>query len=75
MRTLRLLRAFWTNSIQVELEFRADLVVNLINAPLMFGAGLVVLAAVFADGQTRSKATASYHGAEGMIHSGGWQAI
>ena len=52
MRTLRLLRAFWTNSIQVELEFRADLVVNLINAPLMFGAGLVVLAAVFADAQT-----------------------
>ena len=52
MRTLRLLRAFWTNAIQLELEFRADLLVNLINAPLMFGAGLAVLAAVFADAQT-----------------------
>ena len=54
MRALRLLRAFWTNAIQVELGFRADLLVNLINVPLMFGAGLAVLAAVEAvrhDGQ------------------------
>ncbi|MEX0807428.1 MAG: ABC-2 family transporter protein [Dongiaceae bacterium] len=49
MRVLRLLRSFWTNALQVELEFRADLIVNLINAPLMFGAGLAVLAAVFAE--------------------------
>src|SRR5262245_16408859 len=52
MRTLRLLRAFWTNAIQLELEFRADFMVNLINAPRMFGAGLAVLAAVFADAPT-----------------------
>jgi ABC-2 type transport system permease protein len=49
MRVLRLLRSFWTNALQVELEFRADLIVNLINAPLMFGAGLAVLAAVFSE--------------------------
>jgi ABC-2 type transport system permease protein len=52
MRALRLIRAFWTNALQVELEFRADLVINMINAPLMFGAGLAVLAAVFANTQS-----------------------
>lgn len=52
MRYLKLLRIFVANSVQLELEYRINLALNLLNATLSFGAGLVVLYALFEQAES-----------------------
>ena len=51
-RYLRLLRIFAANSVQLELEYRANLVMNAFNSLLSFGAGFVVLFVMFANAES-----------------------
>jgi ABC-2 type transport system permease protein len=46
-RYLQILRAFWSNSLSLDLEYRADFVVNLVSVVLSLGAGLLVIAVMF----------------------------
>lgn len=46
-RYLRLLRIFLANSLQLEMEYRANFAMDALNALLAFGSGLLVLYAIF----------------------------
>jgi len=47
MRLGRLIRAFWTNSLALDLEYRVDFLISAVTALLSFGAGLMVLQVMF----------------------------
>jgi ABC-2 type transport system permease protein len=47
-RLLRLVRAFWTSSLALDLEYRMDFLVGAATAAMSFGAGLLVLNVMFA---------------------------
>ena len=69
-RYLGLLRLFVANSIQLELEYRINLLVNAFNSLVAFGAGLAVIYAMF--GQAGSIGGWSFHEAPflSMVTSG-----
>lgn len=46
-RFLQLLRAFWTNSLALDLEYRIDFLISAATALFSFGAGLLVLQVMF----------------------------
>jgi ABC-2 type transport system permease protein len=48
----RLLRAFWANSLALELEYRIDFVIGAVTALLSFGAGLLLLHVMFQQTET-----------------------
>jgi ABC-2 type transport system permease protein len=50
-RYLQILRAFWSNSLSLDLEYRADFLINLVSVVLSLGAGLLVIAVMFAHKQ------------------------
>jgi ABC-2 type transport system permease protein len=52
MRHLRLLHIFLANSIQLELEYRANLLIDFVSSLLGFGSGLVVIYAMFSHART-----------------------
>jgi ABC-2 type transport system permease protein len=52
MRYFKLLRIFVANSVQLELEYRINLALNLLNATLSFAAGLTVLYVLFEQAQS-----------------------
>jgi ABC-2 type transport system permease protein len=51
-RLIRLLRAFWANSLALELEYRIDFLIGAVTAILSFGAGLLVLHIMFQQAGT-----------------------
>jgi ABC-2 type transport system permease protein len=51
-RYFKLLRIFIANSVQLELEYRINLLMNLLNAGLSFGVGLTVLYVLFAQAES-----------------------
>jgi ABC-2 type transport system permease protein len=50
-RLFRLIRAFWANSLSLDLEYRVDFLIATATAVISFGAGLLVLNVVFAHAQ------------------------
>lgn len=44
---LRLIRQFFTNALQIEMEYRAEFFVSALNSMLAFGSGFLVLHAIF----------------------------
>lgn len=51
-RYLKLLRIFAANSIQLELEYRANLLFNALNSLIATGAGLIVIVVMFANAES-----------------------
>jgi ABC-2 type transport system permease protein len=51
-RLLRLIRAFWANSLALDLEYRIDFLVSAATALFSFGAGLLVLQVMFRYSQS-----------------------
>ncbi len=46
-RLLHLIRAFWANSLALDLEYRIDFIISAVTALISFGAGLLVLQVMF----------------------------
>jgi ABC-2 type transport system permease protein len=51
-RLVCLLRAFWANSLALELEYRADFLISAVTAIISFGAGLLLLYVMFQQAET-----------------------
>jgi ABC-2 type transport system permease protein len=48
----RLIRAFWANSLALDLEYRVDFLISAVTAVITFGAGLLVLQVMFRYSQS-----------------------
>jgi ABC-2 type transport system permease protein len=46
-RYLQVLRAFWSNSLSLDIEYRADFLINLVTVVVSLAAGLLVIAVMF----------------------------
>lgn len=51
-RLIRLMRAFWANSLALELEYRVDFLISAVTALISFGAGLLLLNVMFQQAET-----------------------
>jgi ABC-type uncharacterized transport system permease subunit len=52
MRYLRLLRLYAANSLQLDLEYRADFAINIVTALISLGAGWIVLDVMFTHAES-----------------------
>jgi ABC-2 type transport system permease protein len=52
MRLLRLIRAYWVNSLALDLEYRADFLISAVTSLLSCGAGLLALSVIFSHAES-----------------------